>query len=160
MKDINQFILDNLILVLLAITAIIWLKPYFIKKKTITKPKPTAQPSTKLQAILKFIQLWPEVYMIPLLLLIAVALNYMLLVLWPEAIFFGPEHIQKLIYKSVAAFLAYFLFFLRDRLDFPEAWHWYSSDDRLDEYKLLTPWQKRTTYFWRMSVFVFCFAIV
>jgi hypothetical protein len=158
MSSINSFLQDNLLIVLVAIA--LFLKPYFSGKKKTTKPTKPTTPGTRLAAIRQFIALWPEVYMIPLLLLIAVALNYMLLVLWPEAIFFGPEHIQKLIYKSVAAFLAYFLFFLRDRLDFPESWHWYASSERLTEYKLLTPWQKRTTYFWRMSVFVFCFAIV
>lgn len=120
-------------------------------------PQTTLTPAKKAE---QFIALWPEVWMIPLMLIIGGGISYGLMLLWPDAIFFGPEHIQKVLYKAIASFLAYFLFFVRDRLDFKEAWQWYKSNTRINEFETLTPWQKRIAYFWRLSVFVLVFALV
>jgi hypothetical protein len=176
MQNLNQLIADNLLLVVLAIAALF----FFLKPKQAAQPQqathkgsfnlefedeldaaaaqhtPTPAPS-KLQSL---ISLWPEVYMIPLLIAIAALVNYTLLKLFPDAIFLGPEQIQTVLYKTVAAFMAYFFFFIRDRLDFKEAWQWYKSPERIAEYQTLTPWQKRVTFYWRLSVFVIAFALV
>lgn len=180
MEQLNRIIADNLYLV--AGVLVIW----FIvtnKKSNKTQQAPTAPPPSAggfpvssvddeafipagnpqpdlLSKAKLFIEHWPEVWMIPILIAIAAAINYGLMAFWPDAIFLGPEFIQKLLFKTIGAFLAYFLFFVRDRLDFKESWQWYISSDRQSEYNELTPWQKRVTFFWRLSVFVLAFALI
>jgi hypothetical protein len=175
MQNLNQLIADNLLLVLLGIAVLF----FFLKPKQGAQPQQPApkggydlnfneaQETTKAELapatpskLKNIISLWPEVYMIPLLIAIAALVNYTLLKLFPDAIFLGPEQIQTVLYKTVAAFMAYFFFFIRDRLDFKEAWAWYKSPERIAEYQTLTPWQKRVTFYWRLSVFVLAFALV
>lgn len=165
MEGLNQFIQDNIYLVAISLFLLV----LFIPKKTSANQdsKPGNPNFDKIQKrsqvknnIMTFISHWPEVYIIPIFILIGSMINYLLMQIWPDAIFLGPEQIQTVLYKTIASFLAYFLFFLRDRLDFKEAWDWYISPEREREHKQLTPWQKRVTYFWRLSVFVLVFALV
>lgn len=171
MQELNTLIENNLTLVIIGILAL----AFFLRKKEkagIKQPveldfdagQDTAtaehEPHPQPGSLKTFITHWPEIHIIPLFVGIAVAINYALMQIWPDAIFLGPEHIQTILYKTIASFLAYFLFFLRDRLDFKEAWQWYTSPQRAKEHQELTPWQKRVTYFWRLSVFVLVFALV
>ena len=157
MEELNKIVSENLMLIILAVVALFFfLKPKNTKEEK-EEDRPILQPTAKAK---EFIELWPEVYMIPLLIAIAALVNYALMKLFPDAIFLGPEQIQVILYKTVAAFMAYFFFFIRDRLDFKEAWNWYKSPERITEYQTLTPWQKRLTFYWRLSVFVLVFALV
>lgn len=171
MAELNQLIQQNLAIIIFGIIVLFILLPKKgsgsrLQKTTTPKQgsytlNEDVQPQPETRSKLKdFIDHWPEVWMIPLLLLTAAAINYGLMQIWPDAIFLGPEQIQTILYKTVASFLAYFLFFVRDRLDFKEAWTWYISPTRAKEHEQLTPWQKRVTYFWRLSVFVLVFALV
>jgi len=180
MEQLNRLIADNIYLV--AAGLVIWFLLTGRKKQKPALAPPTHVPKTGgypvaaaddepftvdakaqtdwLTKAKLFVEHWPEVWMIPILISIAVAINYGLMAFWPDAIFLGPEFIQKLLFKTIGAFLAYFLFFVRDRLDFKESWQWYISADRQTEYNELTPWQKRVTFFWRLSVFVLAFALI
>jgi hypothetical protein len=118
---------------------------------------PPKEPVVK-SKLRKFLKLWPEVWILPLLFAIASGLNVLVMAIFPDSVFLVPEQIQTMLYKSLGAFVAYFLFFVRDRLDFPEWSKWYENGID-DDFKGMSPWQKSLLYTWRLSVFVLVFAL-
>ncbi|MCH8491444.1 MAG: hypothetical protein LAT81_16185 [Oceanicaulis sp.] len=155
MDTIYQAIADNLHLGFGGILILFLLYRQHKLQEQLKAQKPQAFPRLK-----RFVALWPEVYMIPLLVIIAMVINALLLWVWPDAIFLGPEHLQTILYKALAAFIAYFLFFVRDRLDWPEWAKWYEKEDDENELNELTPWQRQLLYTLRLAAFVVVFALL
>lgn len=160
MEHLPPIIADNLGLVLFGLL-ILYLQIKQNRKSRIVEapaeqPEPAA-PATP-SKLRKFLKLWPEVWILPLLFAVAAGLNLVVMVVFPDSIFLVPEQIQTVLYKSLGAFVAYFLFFVRDRLDFPEWSKWYENGIDND-FNGMSPWQKSLLYTWRLSVFVLVFAL-
>lgn len=157
-----DFIKDNLIFLVVAIFIFTEYRRRRSGKAKDTKPDiPYYTPTTTKKDVSHkktFSDLWPDIWVVPLVIAISFGLLWSLTILFPNAHFYGVEAIQGVIIGLASAFIVFTIAFIAIKLNFPRVWEWYKSNDIDETFTKLSPWEKYKTLL--SALFIFCLVVV
>jgi len=123
--------------------------------KTKNKTETSFVKSLKEQKRKTFLDLWPDIWLIPVVTAVNLSLIWGLSILFPNAHFRGVETVQGVLIGLNSAFIVFTIAFLFIKLNFPRTWNWYKSIDIDESFNNLSNWQKYLTLLWVLSIVCF-----